>query len=150
LFDEDNNPIYVGNTASTTFKHPEYNDYEGSWLVGDGQPPNGAPFVAGISFPLNASDGYYCLRTDYLPRRLFRFNGTRWVKMEDNVRMTMSNMGFDEVAAGGSPDDVFLGKDVRQTQKGTFINNNNSAVINGKTVEEKQSLSKALRPKADN
>jgi hypothetical protein len=150
LFDEDNNPIYIGNTASSIYKHPEYNDYEGSWLVGDGQPPNGAPFAAGIAFPLNASEGYYYLRTDYLPRRLFRFNGTRWVKMEDNVRMTMSNMGFNEVTAGGSPDDVFLGKDVRQTQKGTFVNNNNSTVINGKTVPEKQSLSKALRPKADN
>jgi hypothetical protein len=149
LFDDDNNPVYVGSTASTVFRSPEYNDYGGQWLVGDGQPPNGAPFTAGISFPLTAVDGQYCLRTDFKPNRLFRFNGSRWVKMEDNVRMTMSNMGFKDVVPGGSPDDVYLGKEVRQTQKGTFVNNENNARINGKTVPEKQALSKALRPKAD-
>jgi hypothetical protein len=37
----------------------------------------------------------------------------------------------------------------RQTQKTSFINNENSAVINGHNIKEKQSLSKALRPKAD-
>ena len=63
--------------------------------------------------------------------------------------MTMSNMGFKDVVPGGSPDDVFLGKEVRQNQKGTFINNNNVDRINGRVVPEKQALSKALRPKAD-
>jgi hypothetical protein len=149
LFDDDNNPVYVGVTAATVFRPPEYSDYEGQWLVGDGQPPNGAPFTAGISFPLAATDGQYCLRTDYMPNRLFRFNGSRWVKMEDNVRMTMSNMGYKEVQSGGSPDDVFLNKEVRQNQKSTFINNETVSRINGKVVPEKQALSKVLRPKAD-
>lgn len=149
LFDDNNNPIYVGATASTVFRNPEYNDYGGQWLVGDGQPPNGVPFTAGISFPLSAVDGQYCLRTDFKPNRLFRFNGSRWIKMEDNVRMTMSNMGFKDVVPGGSPEDVYIGKEVRQTQKGTFVNNENTSQINGKTVPEKQALSKALRPKAD-
>jgi len=149
LFDDEGQPVYVGSTASTTFRNPEYNDYGRQWLVGDGQPPNGAPFTSGISFPLSAVDGQYCLRTDYMPNRLFRFNGSRWVKMEDNVRMTMSNMGFNDVVPGGSPEDVFLGKEVRQTQKGTFINNNNVANIDNRTVKEKQALSKVLRPKAD-
>ena len=149
LFDNNGDPVYVGSTASTTFRNPEYNDYAGQWLVGDGQPPNGAPFTAGISFPLSAVDGQYCLRTDFKPNRLFRFNGSRWIKMEDNVRMTMSNMGFKDGVPGGSPDDVYLGKKVRQTQKGTFINNENKDQINRKTVPEKQALSKALRPKAD-
>lgn len=149
LFDNNNNPVYVGTTASTVFRPPEYNDYGGQWLVGDGQPPNGAPFTAGISFPLSAVDGQYCLRTDYMPNRLFRFNGTRWVKMEDNVRMTMSNMGYTDVVPGGSPDDVFLNKEVRQNQKSTFINNERVSRINGKVVPEKQALSKVLRPKAD-
>jgi hypothetical protein len=63
--------------------------------------------------------------------------------------MTMSNMGAEDVAAGGSPNDVFLDKDVRLTHKTSFINNNAEAVLNGKTIKEKQSLSKALRPKAD-
>jgi len=149
LFDDNNDPVYVGSTASSVFRNPEYNDYGGQWLIGDGQPPNGAPFTAGISFPLTAVDGQYCLRTDFKPNRLFRFNGSRWVKMEDNVRMTMSNMGFKDVVDGGSPDNVFQGKEVRQTQKGTFINNENSDRINNKVVQEKQALSKVLRPKAD-
>jgi hypothetical protein len=39
---------------------------------------------------------------------------------------------------------------LRQTQKTSFINNTNTSTINGEVVEERQSLSKALRPKADN
>jgi hypothetical protein len=61
----------------------------------------------------------------------------------------MSNMGYEDVVAGGSPLDMFLNKEVRQTHKTTFINNPKVAVINGHEVKEKQSLSKALRPKAD-
>jgi hypothetical protein len=44
---------------------------------------------------------------------------------------------------------VFDGKEVRQTQKTSFINNDTTSRIDGKTVTEKQSLSKALRPRAD-
>jgi hypothetical protein len=71
------------------------------------------------------------------------------MKVEDVNRMTMSNMGYEDVVAGGSPNDVFLDKDVRITQKTSFINNPAETRINGHTVKEKQSLSKALRPKAD-
>ncbi len=120
LFDQNNNPIYVGNTASTIYQSPEYDGP----IIGDGDgiPPNGAPFSAGISFPLQPSIGQFCLRTDFLPKRLFRYNGTRWVKVEDVTRMTMSNMGAEDVVADGSPNDVFLDKDVRLTHKTTFIN----------------------------
>ena len=147
LFDDENNPIYVGLTASTIYQSPEYNGP----MIGDGDgiPPNGAPFTAGITFPIAPSIGQFCLRTDYLPKRLFRYNGTRWVKVEDVTRMTMSNMGYEDVVEGGSPNDVFLDKDVRITQKTSFINNNAEARVNGHIVKEKQSLSKALRPKAD-
>jgi hypothetical protein len=148
LVDNDGNPIYLSPSATTQFKNAEYDDYPG-YLVGDGIPPNGAPFTAGIAFPINPTEGQYHLRTDYLPKRLFRYTSSRWTKMEDVQRMTMTNLGNEDVVAGGSPNDMFLGKDVRLTQKGTFINNNSSAVINGKTVQEKQSLSKALRPQAD-
>jgi hypothetical protein len=65
--------------------------------------------------------------------------------MEDNVRMTMSNLGESDTGVG----DTFEGKDVRQTQKTGFINNTNVAKINGKQIKERQSLSKALRPEAD-
>lgn len=147
LFDQDGNPVYVGSTASTIYQSP---DYDGP-LTGDGDgiPPNGAPFTAGIAFPLQPVEGQYHLRTDYLPKRLFRFNGTRWAKVEDVNRMTMSNLGYEDVVDGGSPDNVFLDKDVRLTQKTTFINNPKVNTINGKQIKEKQSLSKALRPKAD-
>ena len=147
LFDDGNNPIYVGSTASTIYQSPEYNGpMTGD---GDGIPPNGAPFTAGITFPIAPSIGQFCLRTDYLPKRLFRYNGTRWVKVEDVTRMTMSNMGYEDVVEGGSPNDAFLDKDVRITQKTSFINNPAEARVNGHIVKEKQSLSKALRPKAD-
>ena len=104
-----------------------YNGY----LLGDGIPTNGEAFGHGISFPTNTQTGDFFLRTDFSPNRLFRYDGARWVKQEDNVRMTMTQTN------------------TRSTQKGTFVNNTNSSTIAGETVEERQSLSKALRPKAD-
>jgi hypothetical protein len=144
LFDANNDPIFVGITASTVFETADYDGYQG-YLTPDGIPSNGAPFTAGIAFPTGPVVGQFCLRKDYMPNRLFRFSGTRWVKIEDNVRMTMNNLGASDTGVG----DTFEGKDVRQTQKTTFINNDNSAVINGHNIKEKQSLSKALRPQAD-
>jgi hypothetical protein len=150
LFDTDGNPIYAGTTADQTYRsieRPGYGTLNGdtsSWLD-DALPANGARFTAGISFPTTPQEGQFCLRTDYMPQRLFRYSGTRWIKVEDNVRMTMSNLGESDVGTG----DRFAGKDIRQTQKADFINNTKTATINGKTVKEKQSLSKALRPEAD-
>ena len=144
LFDADNNPVYVGATASTSNVSPDHNDYPG-YIIGDGVPGNGAPLTSGIAFPLNPQLGQFCLRKDYLPNRLFRYNGTRWIKVEDINRMTMSNLGPSDVGAG----DRFEGRDDRITQKASFINNTNQSVINNHQVKEKQSLSKALRPQAD-
>jgi hypothetical protein len=110
---------------------PERSGYTG-YLLGDGIPPNGEAFGSGISFPLNSVKGDYFLRTDFMPNRLFRYDGARWIKVEDNVRHTLTN----------GPN--------RMTQKGTFINNTNSSTICDDVVEERQSLSKALRPRADN
>jgi len=112
-------------------KTPVRRGYAG-YLLGDGNSLNNNPLGVGIQFPENAEEGDYYLRTDFLPNRLFRYTGTRWMKVEDSVRMTMTN----------SPD--------RMTQKGTFINNTTENVICGDTIPERQSLSKALRPKADN
>ena len=138
-------PIYVGSTASTMLRTPEYDDYPSGYLTADGLPPNGTSFTAGISFPLAPAEGQFCLRTDYFPNRLFRWDNKRWVKFEDNVRMTMSNLGPSDTESGNR----FEGKDSRQTQKGGFINNPTTSVINDKVVKQNQSLSKALRPKAD-
>jgi len=120
--DDDNIP----DTMKTVNKSG-YNGY----LLGDGIPTNGAEFGHGISFPTNQSEGDYFLRTDFNPNRLFRYDGNRWVKQEDNVRMTMTQSNS------------------RSTQKGTFINNTTTNTISGESVVERQSLSEALRPKAD-
>jgi hypothetical protein len=150
LYNTDGSPVYLNPTAAAvlqTVERPGYGSINGDtseWL-GDALPANGAPFTAGIAFPNTAVEGQFCLRTDYMPTRLFRFSGTRWIKVEDNLRMTMNNLGASDVGSG----DRFAGKDNRQTQKSSFVNNTNTARINGHTVTEKQSLSKALRPEAD-
>ena len=150
LFDTEGNPVYAGVTADQTYRtierggYGEINGNTDTWLA-DAIPANGARFTAVIAFPATPQDGQFFLRTDYLPTRLFRYSGTRWIKIEDNVRMTMNNLGESDVGTG----DRFVGKDVRQTQKADFVNNAKTATINGKTVKERQSLSKALRPEAD-
>lgn len=94
--------------------------------------PNGYPFGMGASFPIEPEEGDYYLRLDLMPNRLFRFDGRKWVKMYDQVRMTLSN------------------KDDRMTQRTSFVNNTNVAEIGGEQVEERQWLSEALRPRPDN
>jgi hypothetical protein len=105
----------------------------GFYLDGDGVAPNGNPAGFGISFPTsNIDKGDYFLRTDYLPNRLFRFDGTRWVKIEDSVRITTTN------------------NDSRANYKTSFVNNATTDTINGLTVNQRQALTEALKPKADN
>jgi hypothetical protein len=89
------------------------------YLLGDGQPANGAAFTAGIAFPTGPVSGQFCLRKDYFPNRLFRFDGNVWRKVEDNLRHTMNNLGASDVGV----DDPFTGKDIRLTQKAGFFNN---------------------------
>ena len=105
----------------------------GFYMDGDGVAPNGHPAGFGISFPNAGIDkGDYFLRTDFLPNRLFRYDGTRWVKIEDSVRITTTN------------------NDSRANYKTGFVNNSSSDTINGLTVSQRQSLTDALKPKADN
>ena len=118
-------------TSDTVFVTPDGNGYQG-YLVGDGIPPNGAPFGAGTGFPSGSQLGSYFLRTDLSPNRLFRYDGNSWRKVEDAVRTSMT------------PDDN------RDTLKGTFINNTTVNNIGGEDVVERQALSKALRAKANN
>ena len=56
------------------------------YLTGDGVGPNGLAVASGITFPVDPDSGDYYLRLDYVPNRLFRFDGKRWVKIEDAVR----------------------------------------------------------------
>ena len=111
--------------------NPDRSGYQG-YLLGTSDSPNGAPYGMGISFPTNNQEGDYFLRTDFLPKRLFKYNGNRWVKVQDDVRVTLTNT------------------DSRNTQKTGFINNSKTDTIGGEVTEQRQSLSKALRPRADN
>jgi len=105
----------------------------GFYYNGDGIPPNGYVAGAGTSFPTsNVNKGDYFLRLDFLPNRLFRFDGIRWIKVEDSVRLTTTN------------------NNTRNTFKTGFVNNSSTTTINGLTVEQRQTLSNALKPKADN
>ncbi len=90
--------------TSRILKRPKRSGYQG-YLLGDGIPDNGVDFGHGIQFPQNPLEGDYFLRTDFFPNRLFRYDGSRWIKREDSVRTTMTNT------------------DTRDHQKGTFINN---------------------------
>ena len=117
--------------ADRVSQTPTREGYQG-YLLGDGISPNGESFGSGILFPNTAQTGDYFLRTDMMPNRLFRYDSNRWIKVEDGVRMTLSNT------------------DTRTTLKTGFVNNSTTSTIGGDTVVEKQSLSKALKPKADN
>jgi len=39
----------------------------------------------GMTFPENEANGYLFLRTDFLPTKLFRFNGENWVELEKHL-----------------------------------------------------------------
>jgi hypothetical protein len=119
-------------TVNAVIDTPASSHY-GFYMDGDGVAPNGHPAGFGISFPNAGIDkGDYFLRTDFLPNRLFRYDGTRWVKIEDSVRITTTN------------------NDSRANYKTGFVNNSSSDTINGLTVTQRQSLTNALKPKADN
>ena len=123
----------ISMSADEIVDRPAREGYSGYLLnYGDGDTPNGAPYGFGIQFPSNPEKGDFFNRTDFLPNRMFTYDGTRWAKVQDDVRMTLSNT-LD-----------------RATQKSSFINNTSTNNIDGKTVQERQSLSKALKPKADN
>lgn len=130
----DTSQIRAGDTsklADTLMSRPVKEGYRG-YLLGSDEAPNGAPYGTGTSFPLNNDRGDFFLRTDFYPNRLFIYDGTKWAKVRDNVRMTLTNTSD------------------RFTQKTSFINNTATNVIAGEVVPERQSLSKALRPRADN
>ena len=131
--DDSTSPPDASSTATLTGNNnqpPKRSGYSG-YLLGDGIPVNGAAFGSGIAFPGSAIPNDYYLRTDMLPNRLFRYDGKRWVKIEDAVRHTLSNT------------------DTRKTHRTGFINNTTSTVIGEETVVERQAVSKALKPKAD-
>jgi hypothetical protein len=128
---------YTQTDASRTVSNenltPRADGYTSGYLTGDGIAPNGLPVTPGVRFPLQAEVGQYCLRLDYFPNRLFRFNGSRWVKIEEVVRTNLTP-GADN-----------------NTLRSGFVNNTytvNSTDLG--PIPSRQSLSQALKPRADN
>jgi hypothetical protein len=112
---------------------PRADGYTAGYLTGDGKAPNGLPVTPGVSFPPNPVAGDYCLRLDYKPNRLFRYNGRMWIKIEEKVRTNLDN---------GS---------TNQTQRSGFVNNTYTTnTTDLGAIPQRQSLSQALKPKADN
>jgi hypothetical protein len=112
---------------------PRAQGYTLGYLTGDGVAPNGLPVTPGVSFPANPVAGDYALRLDYFPNRLFRFNGTTWIKIEDSVRTNLTN-GTDN-----------------NTLRSSFVNNSYTVPTTDQgNIPSRQSLSEILRPQADN
>ncbi len=117
--------------GTVTYGTPREQGYKG-YLVGDGIAPNGAPMGFGTSFPLNPTKGDFFKRTDFLPARVFRWDGSKWVAFEKDQRITLSN------------------NTDRKTLKGGFINNTeNHTAESGEVVEQRQNLNDLLKPQAD-
>ena len=98
----------------------------------DGQPINGLSLVgSGSTFPTSGtSDGDYFLRTDFMPNRLFKKSGTRWL-----------NVGTDERGSWAAANRILT----------TFINNDNiTTESDGTEAPEKVNLSKVVKPRTDN
>jgi len=132
----DNNGITVDTTEVDVDGQPQSpraNGYTLGYLTGDGIAPNGLPVKPGISFPPGAQEGDFALRLDYFPNRLFRYNGARWVKYEDNVRTDLTP----------GPDN--------QTLRSSFVNNTNkTATADRGEIPQRQGLNDILKPQADN
>jgi hypothetical protein len=111
------NDTAFASAFNATPKRPGYTGY----LLGDGVAENGAPFGHGINFPNNPIQGDYFLRTDFLPNRLFRYDGQRWVKREDSVRTNLTN--YDPTKPETSTNRP------RNTLKTSFIENSNRTGI---------------------
>ena len=104
------------------------------YLTGDGKAPNSMVTGAGVAFPTNPSEGDYFLRLDYLPNRLFRYDGAFWRKIEDAVRTNITPGAANNA-----------------TVREGYVNNNNTYTDAAGTVHnERQFLSTALTPRADN
>ena len=112
---------------------PQSFGYLAGYLTGDTHAPNGLPVTPGVSFPPTPTVGDYCLRLDYFPNRLFRFNGNAWLAISDNVRTDLD-------LADGS-----------LTQRASFVNNPYTvSTTDVGNIPSRQSLSQILQPNADN
>ena len=123
-----------GVTADKSAVSPEANGWLAGYLTGNNLPPNGLPVTPGTTFPPNALVGDYVLRLDYFPNRLFRFDGTRWIKVEDNVRTNLTP-----------------GETDNNTQRNKFVTDTSTLSTKDRgDIPTLQGLSDLLKPSADN
>ena len=103
----------------------------GGYLVGNSSPPNGRPVGTGTQFPTISVEGDFFLRLDFFPNRLFRYDGNHWVKVQDDVRTSLTH------GLGETQQDRFVNDDT------TFTNSE------GNTESTLQDISTLLRPDSD-
>lgn len=115
--------------SSKYFGSPDY-DYN-HYLSGDGIPPNGIPVKVLTQFPNFPTKGEYVLRTDYVPNRLFIFNGSKWTHVEDNI-------GIQANASG-----------TERFRTNQFNNKDKLRLADGVEIDARQGLSKALQIQED-
>jgi len=136
----DNTAVTVDGTETGEGITPKSFGYTMGYLSGSKDPstgylipPNGLPVTPGVQFPPNPVAGDYALRLDYFPNRLFRYDGSRWVKIEEDVRTDL------DLAQGAL------------TQRASFVNNPYTvATTDLGNIPSRQSLSEILKPLADN
>ena len=101
------------------------------WIfAGDGEPPNGAiPVGSGSTFPEEAKNDDYFLRTDFEPNVLYKKSNNLWKRVEVDYRKKWN-------AASRILE--------------SFINNNKTTKLDTcEEFDEKTPLSKANKPRAD-
>jgi hypothetical protein len=137
-------PGSAGLTADNTFPTvdgtetgegitPKSFGYVQGYLTGSTTAPNGLPVTPGVSFPANPVLGNYCLRLDYFPNRLFRYDGRAWVAITDNVR---TDLDYATQSL---------------TQRSSFVNNTYTVPTTDQgNIPSRQSLSEILEPQPDN
>ncbi len=105
---------------------------ENPWIfAGDGIPPNGAVATgSGMAFPDNATLGDFFLRTDYMPSTLFQKVDGGWQIKEISYRE------YEWEAA-------------HRILKDYLSNDKTTTFSDGEVIDQKQALSKVLKPKAD-
>jgi hypothetical protein len=139
----DNTNVTVDGTEGGEGTTPRADGYTLGYLTGDGVAPNGLPVTPGVNFPANPVAGDYCLRLDYFPNRLFRYNGRMWIKIEEKVRTGLDLANGDQ----SSPWPQFDA----QTQRAGFVNNTYTVPTTDLgNIPSRQSLSELLKPLADN
>jgi hypothetical protein len=123
----------TGTNVADAGQSPRADGYTMGYLTGDGIAPNGLPVTPGISFPSNPQQGQYALRLDYFPNRLFRYDGRRWIHIEDSVRTDLGNGPLNN------------------TLRSSFVNNTYTvSTTDLGNIPSRQSLSELLKPRADN